>query len=317
MDRTLPLIALVGPTAVGKTALSLTLAEELNAEIISVDSMQVYKYMDIGTAKPSRQEQGRVQHHLIDVVYPDEEYHAGRFVKEAKQAITTIRGRGKQPLLVGGTGLYLKSLLDGIFEMPAIKKEVRKEIQLRLAEKGSAAMHGLLAEADPVMAAKIHPHDSQRISRGLEIFESTGVRWSDLLRKQQQEKKSLPCCLIGLTRSRTELYERINLRSSLMLENGLIEEGQKLLDMGYSATLKSMQSLGYRHVAAMLAGKRDFAETLACLARDTRHYAKRQYTWFTAMHGLKWFDCKDEAGIRAYLRAFLAKEKAGNNRSDL
>lgn len=306
MNRPLPLVALVGPTAVGKTAFSLSLAEELHAEIISVDSMQVYRYMDIGTAKPSREEQGRVPHHLIDVADPDEEYHAGRFVKEAKEAIATIRGRGGLPLLVGGTGLYLKSLLEGIFEMPVIDGKVRQDVQRRLAEQGTEAMHRLLAGIDPVMADRIHPHDSQRISRGIEIYESTGRRWSDLRQRQQQEEGGWSCCLVGLTRPRTLLYERIDLRSSLMLEGGLIEEVQKLLEMGYSSALKSMQSIGYRHVVEMLAGVRDFQETIDLLARDTRRYAKRQYTWFSGMKGLKWFDCDDEKGITAYIQAFLA-----------
>jgi tRNA dimethylallyltransferase len=313
MDSFAPLIALVGPTAVGKTALSLKLAEELHAEIISVDSMQVYKYMDVGTAKPDAEERGRVPHHLIDIAYPDEDYNAGRFVQDAESAIEAVRGRGRLPMLVGGTGLYLKSLLEGIFELPAIDHQIRGDVRRRLEKFGSAALHEKLAEIDPVMAAKLHPNDSQRITRAIEIFESTGIRWSDLL--LQQEKK-IPvrknCCIIGLTRSRTVLYQRIDRRSAHMLEKGLIEEVQKLLDMGYSANLKSMQAIGYRHVIEMISGKRGLDATVALLARDTRRYAKRQYTWFAGMHGLQWFDCEDKEAIRAGLLAYLNRERSGN-----
>lgn len=308
-DSSEPLIALVGPTAVGKTALSLELAEELQAEIVSVDSMQVYKLMDIGTAKPDADERGRVPHHLIDVAYPDEDYNAGRFVKEAEDVIRAIRGRGRLPLLVGGTGLYLKSLLAGILELPAVRLRVRENVRRRLEEYGPEALHRRLAEIDPAMAAKIHPHDRQRIARGIEIFESSGSRWSDLLQQQQRNSAIKNCCLIGLTRPKTALYQRIDRRAVLMMEKGLIEEVQKLLDMGYSADLKAMQAIGYRHVIEMLDGKRDFEATVALLARDTRRYAKRQYTWFAAMQGLQWFDCEDGETIRGRLRGFFEARK--------
>ncbi|MEJ2688865.1 MAG: tRNA (adenosine(37)-N6)-dimethylallyltransferase MiaA [Deltaproteobacteria bacterium] len=307
-----PLIALVGPTAVGKTALSLKLAEELGAEIISVDSMQVYKYMDIGTAKPNVEEQGRVPHHLIDIACPDEDYNAGRFVKDAENAIEAIRGRGRVPMLVGGTGLYLKSLLEGIFELPAIDRKIRSDVRRRLVKFGSEALHSRLTDIDPVMAAKLHPHDSQRITRGIEIFESTGIRWSDLLRQKEKKFPIKNCYIVGLTRQRSVLYQRIDLRSALMLEKGLIEEVQKLLDMGYSANLKSMQAIGYRHVIEMREGKRGFDATVALLARDTRRYAKRQYTWFSGMQGLQGFDCENEAAIRAGLLAYLENGHAGS-----
>lgn len=305
MNKPEPLIALVGPTAVGKTELSLELAEELNAEIISVDSMQVYKYMDIGTAKPDAEEQGRVVHHLIDVAYPDEDYNAGRFVHDAEAAIEAIRSRGRLPLLVGGTGLYLKSLLEGIFELPAIDPKIREEVSARLEKLGPEALHAKLAEIDPIMAARLHPHDRQRITRAIEIFEGTGTRWSEQLRRQEKKIPPRSCCLMGLTRPRNTLYERIDRRANLMLEMGLIEEVQKLLEMGYSAHLKSMQSIGYRHVIELLDGKRDREATVAHLARDTRRYAKRQYTWFAGMQGLRWFDCDDTEAVRARVRAYL------------
>lgn len=298
-------IALVGPTAVGKTELALGLAEKIESEIVSVDSMQVYRFMDIGTAKPSREEQQRVPHHLIDIVNPDETYHAGRFVTDATEAIGAIAARGRAPLLVGGTGLYLKSLLEGIFELPEIDAELRKEIEQRFKQYDSETLHRQLLLVDPEMAARIHPRDRQRIKRGLEIFEATGRPWSEHLR-QNQKQNPHNCLVIGLTLERSILYERINRRSGLMLETGLVEEVQNLLHMGYSAELKSMQSIGYRHTIEMLTGKRDLHETVLLLARDTRRYAKRQYTWFNRVPGIEWYDANDHKRIADRIAAYLA-----------
>jgi tRNA dimethylallyltransferase len=304
MRTTTPKIAIVGPTAIGKTALAIKLAEKIAAEIISVDSMQVYRYMDKGTAKPSNHELRRIPHHLIDVVFPDEIYHAGRFVDEAKAAIKIIESSGKIPLLVGGTGLYLKGLLEGIFELPEIAPQIRKHVQQRFEHLGSKTMHQMLTALDPSIASKIHPNDSQRIMRGMEIFEATGKPWSFFL---QQQKKKLPqnFLLIGLTAERTLLYERINRRSRLMIEEGLVEEVQNLLHMGYIATLHSMQSIGYRHVLEFLEKQRDMRQTIDLLARDTRRYAKRQYTWFRRMQQIEWFEYQDERKIFDRVRSFL------------
>jgi len=304
-DDSIKKIAVVGPTAVGKTELTLRLAERIDAEIVSVDSMQIYRYMDIGTAKPSREERQRVAHHLIDIVFPDEPYHAGRFVTDATAAIRAIAARGRTPLLVGGTGLYLKSLLEGIFELPEIDAEVRSEIEQRFKRYDAESLHRQLVLVDPEMAARIHQRDSQRIKRGLEIFEATGKPWSAHL-LQHQKRNLRNCLIIGLTLERSILYERINRRSSLMMEEGLVEEVQNLLNMGYSAGLKSMQSIGYRHTVEMLAGKRDLEETVLLLARDTRRYAKRQYTWFKRVPDLEWFDAGDYQRISDRIAAFLA-----------
>jgi len=304
MRTTAQKIAIVGPTAIGKTALAIKLAEKIGAEIISVDSMQVYRYMDIGTAKPSKEELRRIPHHLIDVVFPEEIYHAGRFVDEAKASMKIIESSCKIPLFVGGTGLYLKSLLEGIFELPQIPPQIRKHVQQRFEHLGAHAMHQLLTALDPSIASKIHPNDSQRIKRGVEIIEATGKPWSFYL---QQQKKSPPqdFLLIGLTAERTLLYERINRRSRLMIEEGLVEEVQNLLHMGYIASLHSMQSIGYRHVLEFLEKRRDMRQTIELLARDTRRYAKRQYTWFRRMQKIEWFECKEERKIFERVRTFL------------
>ena len=298
-------IAIVGPTAIGKTAFSISLAEHIGAEIISVDSMQVYRYMDIGTAKPSREERQRVSHHLIDVAFPDENYHTGRFVNDSRVAIQEIAGRGKIPLLVGGTGLYLKGLLEGIFELPEISPAIRMEIDRRCVEHGPKAMHQRLALVDPDMAAKIHPNDSQRIKRGLEIYEETGKTWSEHIQRQKNQKMS-NCLILGLTTAdRTVLYERINRRSCLMMEEGFVEEVQNLLNMGYSASLKTMQSIGYRHIIDFLNNKRNMHDTVLQLARDTRRYAKRQYTWFNRVPGLQWFESTAHEQMADRAMAFL------------
>lgn len=294
---------LVGPTAVGKTALALELASRYDAEIVSVDSMQVYRYLDIGTAKATPAERRQVPHHLIDIVEPDQDYNLARFLSDAAAARREIRARGRAVLFTGGTGLYLKGLLEGIFEFSHGDQQLRAELGKRLEEEGAAALHHELAVVDPESAARIHPHDQQRLLRALEIYRVGGVPWSQLLRESRQNallgRGEVP--VIALARPRDILYERINRRVEIMLEQGVIAEVRGLLDRGYSPDLPAMQAIGYRHMVEYLQGNWSLEQATELLARDTRRYAKRQLTWFNGMADLKWFAPDDLEGIYCLL----------------
>ena len=282
-------IAIIGPTAVGKTELSLRIAEHFSGEIISVDSMQVYKYMDIGTAKASPEELQRVPHHLIDIVTPDEDYNVTRFVDDALAAAKSIKERGHIAFLVGGTGLYLKGLTDGIFDMESVNSDTRNAFKEKLKKNGKEALYEELLRYDPKSAERIHPNDTQRLLRALEVFKTTGTPWSEHI-TQQAHAPTLPVCLkIGLMVDRKELYERINQRTQAMIDSGLITEVQNLIDMGYDCQLNPMQSIGYRHVCNYIQGKWSLEQSIELLARDTRRYAKRQLTWFNNDPGVQWF----------------------------
>lgn len=306
----LPILAIVGPTAIGKTDLSIEIAAELNCEIISVDSMQVYKYMNIGTAKIKQEEMKGIRHYLIDVAYPDEEYDAARFVRECSDAIVEIAQRGKTPLLAGGTGLYLKALTQGLFNGIPENEEIRSALRERLALEGSSKLHDELRSCDPVSANRIHPNDTNRILRGLEIYLASGTTWSEHLRKQKEEGEGgiiKNILQVGLTCERERLYKRINLRTEIMIEEGLEEEVQKLLEMGYDSSLNSMGSIGYRHMLNYLNGEWSYQEMIELLARDTRRYAKRQYTWFNKINNLEWFEVADSVAIKKRMKSWLNK----------
>lgn len=301
-----PVLVLIGPTAVGKTALSLALAERFSCEIVGLDSMQIYQHMDIGTAKATPEERARVPHHLIDVVNPDEEYHVARYVADATEACRQIIARGNRPLLVGGTGLYLKGLLEGLFEIPPVPESVRATLRKRLLEEGRAVLFAELSQCDPESATRIHPNDTHRLLRALEIFLATGQPWSEHLRKQKVQPALSNVLQLGLHCEREVLYERINLRVAQMVEEGLLGEVEKLLAMGYDPGLKSMQSIGYRHMVQFLKGEWDWDETLFLLARDTRRYAKRQMTWFGNDPHIRWVAPTDTAPIFECVEEFIA-----------
>ncbi|WP_419174808.1 tRNA (adenosine(37)-N6)-dimethylallyltransferase MiaA [Desulfosediminicola sp.] len=306
-----PVLALVGPTAIGKTDLSLEIARVCNCEIISVDSMQVYKFMDIGTAKIKPEEMAGIPHHLIDVAYPDEEYDAARFVKEAAAAIAAIIAKGKTPLLTGGTGLYLKALVDGLFAGVPEDREIREQLKLRAANEGTSKLHEELSLCDRISADRIHPNDTLRIIRGLEIYLASGVPWSEHLRRQKQSEQNgivNNILQVGLTCDRQKLYERINMRSEIMLEQGLEEEVMGLLKMGYHENLNSMKSIGYRHMLNFLSGLWNYEEMMEYLARDTRRYAKRQYTWFNKITDLEWFEVENKKIIIDHMSNWLQKQ---------
>lgn len=302
-----PVLALVGPTAIGKTDLSLLLAERFHCEIVSVDSMQVYRSMDIGTAKVSCEERARIPHHLIDVVDPDEEYDAACFVRDALQAIEDIHGRGRVPLLTGGTGLYLRALIEGLFSGIGHFPEIREQLQQRLINDGNEKLHEELTVYDCCSAERINVNDTHRLLRALEIYLGTGKPWSEHIKEHQRQRSSLFANIlqIGLTCERALLYRRIDLRTSLMLGSGLEEEVRGLIAKGYSPQLKAMQAIGYRHMSNYLSHIWSMEETERLLARDTRRYAKRQYTWFSAIPDLEWFDVQDQKGIIRRIDAWM------------
>ena len=286
-----PVLILIGPTAIGKTAMSLAIAEQFDCEIVSVDSMQVYRFMDIGTAKASAEERARVQHHLIDIIDPDEQYDAARFAIDAKAAIADIHHRNRLPLVTGGTGLYLRALLHGIFECLPADHDIRMELQQRIVEEGSGKLFRELTACDPVSASRIHINDSQRLVRAIEIYRLTGIPWSAHL--EQQRNTDFPCdtgniLQIGLTCERPVLYQRINQRCQKMVDNGLEKEVRGLLARGYRQDLPSLRSIGYRHMINFIEKIWTMDELVNYLARDTRRYAKRQYTWFNANRSVEW-----------------------------
>jgi tRNA dimethylallyltransferase len=286
-----PVLVLVGPTAVGKTSLSLQIAERYGAEIVSVDSMQIYRYMDIGTAKPTLEERGGIPHHLIDIVTPETPYDAAAFARDGAQAIAAIHERGRLPLLAGGTGLYLRALLEGLFEAPPIPEEVRQRLRERLEKNGVSALYQELAQVDPQSAERIARTDRQRMVRALEVYDATGISWSRHLELHKEKGAGLRFANvlhIGLTCERRQLYRRIDERCAAMIEAGLEEEVRSLLARGYHRQLKPMGAIGYRHMLDYLDGLCDEQTMLDLMRRDTRHYAKRQYTWFTRDEKVEW-----------------------------
>jgi tRNA dimethylallyltransferase len=284
------LVVILGPTGVGKSRLALDLAEEWGGEIISADSMQVYKYMDIGTDKPTPEDRKRVRHHLIDLVLPDQPFHAGLYRALGRRVIEQLSGRGKACFVVGGTGLYIKTLTCGLFHSPPIAAGVRERLKQEGEEKGSDFLYRRLTEVDPNTAARLHSHDLFRIVRALEVFESTGAPISFF--REQHRFGDTPYALLkmGLETNREELYRRIEERVDRMMERGFLEEVEGLMEIGYGAQLKPMQSLGYKQLIQVLLKKMERGEAIRQIKRDTRHYAKRQWTWFKSDPEVRWCD---------------------------
>ncbi|QDX94871.1 tRNA dimethylallyltransferase [Brevibacillus laterosporus] len=283
------LVVIVGPTAVGKTALSLQLAQQFNGEIISGDSMQVYRGMDIGTAKASDEERAIVPHHLIDIMNPDEEYSVAIFQQQARRLITQINQRNHLPIIVGGTGLYIQSVThDYQFSEADQDAEMRDRLQKYADVEGVEALHRRLREHDPITADRLHPNDVRRVIRAIEIYELTGKRMSDFQNQAAYSPYNLK--IIGLTMDRAKLYERVNQRVDVMIEAGLVEEVRILLDQGYSADLVAMQGLGYKELIPYLYGEITLDKAISDIKQRTRHFAKRQLTWFRRMPQLEWYD---------------------------
>jgi tRNA dimethylallyltransferase len=272
-------VLLSGPTAVGKSAAALELAENLGGEIVNGDSLQVYRYLDIGTAKPDIAERARVPHHLFDILEPDEPFNAPDFQVRADSVIAAVDSRGRFPLVVGGTGLYLKALLYGLCEMPEPDPEIRAELERRLAQEGSPALHLELAARDPEMAARLFPNDRTRVLRALETVLSTGRSLAWFQERHRFRAERYRFLHLWLDLERAELYRRIDLRVEKMLAAGLLDEVRGLLDRGFSPELKPLQSIGYRQAIAYLEGRLGYDEMVADIQQATRRYAKRQLTW--------------------------------------
>lgn len=307
-DNRPPLLVLVGPTAVGKTALSLQLAKAFDAEIISGDSMQVYRGMDIGTAKLPPDQRAGIPHHLIDILAPDEPFSVSLFQQLCAGKIAEIHARGKLPMLVGGTGLYVESVCyEYAFHGETGDEALREQLRHYAREHGAQALHDRLAAVDPASAARIHPNDERRVVRALEVWETTGRPLSEAQAQRRGDDKRSPyrLCLIGLTMDRAALYRRIDERVDAMLAAGLVGEVQALLDAGVPRTAVSMQGLGYKEIAAYLHGEMDGLAAVDLLKRDTRHYAKRQLSWFRHMKELVWVEV-DEAKKSDLFRAICA-----------
>lgn len=285
------LLIIVGPTAVGKTDFSLTLAQEIKGEIISADSMQIYRQMDIGTAKPTPFERATVRHHLIDCISPAQEFTVADYQGMVEQLIPEIVQRGGIPMLVGGTGLYVQAVTEG-FIFPEMETDwaFREEMHLLAAEKGAEAVHAKLAEVDPELAEKLHPNDLRRVIRGIEVFRQTGQTSTYFQKQALLAPPRYNTIKIGLTRPREELYERINRRVDLMIGEGLVAEVEGLLQAGYSPDLISMQGLGYKEIVAYLEKRLTLEEAINLLKQNTRHFAKRQITWFKRDSEIVWMN---------------------------
>jgi tRNA dimethylallyltransferase len=300
------LLVLVGPTAVGKTKLSLELAHKYNCEIISGDSMQVYRGMDIGTAKISVEEQEHIPHHLIDILEPNESFSVAAFQQLAGDLIAEIHSRNKLPFIVGGTGLYIESLCYNFqFSEAASDEPFRQEHAQFLEQFGEQALHDKLKQVDPVSAQRLHPNNTRRIIRALEILHVTGTTLSAQLAGQTRQSP-YDLCIIGLTMDRALLYKRIELRIDQMLNEGLVEEVRQLLDRGFSKELVAMQGLGYKEIISYLEGECSLTEAITLLKRDTRHYAKRQLSWFRHMKDIHWIDVTKFTNFSTHLQAINA-----------
>ncbi|HBI94311.1 MAG TPA: tRNA (adenosine(37)-N6)-dimethylallyltransferase MiaA [Terrisporobacter glycolicus] len=287
--KKIPLIILTGPTAVGKTALSIELAKDLNAEIISADSMQIYEYMDIGSAKVTKEEMEGVTHHMIDEVKPDFPFSVSEFQERANKYIKEVANKGKNVLVTGGTGLYLNSLIYNMdFAKSNSNSKIREELEKELKDKGIDYMHDKLKSLDSEAACRIHKNNTKRVIRALEVC-LDGKKMQDFSNDLRYNEEYLPIIIV-LNRDREILYNRINKRVDIMMESGLIEEVKKLLSMGYDKNLISMQGIGYKEIIKYLEGEYTLDEAVEIIKRDSRRYAKRQITWFKRYKDSEWFD---------------------------
>ncbi|WP_170302526.1 tRNA (adenosine(37)-N6)-dimethylallyltransferase MiaA [Desulfosarcina widdelii] len=300
------IVVVCGPTGSGKTGLAIGLAQQFGGEIVGADSMQIYRTMDIGTAKPTPAEQAQAAHHMIDILDPDEDFDAAMYADAADRAIDGIVGRDRLPLVVGGTGFYIKALVYGLFEEGPSDPEIRRRLKRSVQSEGSAALHRRLAVLDDRAAARIHPNDAYRIVRALEVFEITGQPLSDFQRQHRFQDQRFDALFLGVTWPRPILYDRIDRRVDRMMDQGLEAEVRGLLARGYGPQLKSMQSLGYRHLTAFIDGRTSLDETVRTLKRDHRRYAKRQLTWFRANPAVHWMTPETPQAAVDRIGKFLA-----------
>ena len=300
------IIVIVGPTGAGKTGFAINLARRFNGEIVGADAMQIYRFMDIGTAKPTPAEQAAAPHHMIDIVDPDQEFDAAAYAKLATGTIRQIIARGRTVFVVGGTGFYIKALIHGLFEEGSSDPAVRRRLKQQAESEGSGVLHQRLQQVDSTAAEKIHPNDTYRIIRALEVFEVTGEPLTVFHQRHGFREQRFNTLELGLSWPRPVLYERINRRVDMMVSQGFEDEVRQLLARGYGMDLKSMQSLGYRHLATVIRGDVNLAEAVATLKRDHRRYAKRQLTWFGVRQSVRWLNPDQTALAGDLIRAFIS-----------
>jgi len=287
----IPLMVIAGPTAAGKSEVAVEVARRLNGEIVSADSMLIYRYMDIGTAKPSVEEMQGVPHHLIDIIEPDKDFTVAIFQSLAREAIKSIYLRGKMPLLVGGTGFYIDAVLyDYDFSGARVDEEFRKSLHLKAQQNGNEAVHNLLEAVDPAAATRIHTNDLKRTIRALEIYRQTGATGALLRNNNRQAYQAYDILFIALNYERETLYKRIEARVDKMIDRGLVTEVQSLLDAGYHRDLVAMQGLGYKEFVGYLYNEYSLDEAVQLVKRNTRRFAKRQLTWFRRYSSINWID---------------------------
>lgn len=300
------MIVVLGPTATGKSELGLLLAKAFGGEIVNADSMQVYKLMDIGTAKPPPHVRKEVPHHMIDLVFPDEPFSAGQYKTLGRKAIEEILSRGHVPLVVGGTGLYIRALLEGLIEGLKGNEGIRKALYEEAKKIGNLGLWKRLAEIDPEAARRIHPHDLYRIVRALEIYESTRIPPSQLRQAHGFRERPYETLKIGLFKPREELYRRIEERVDEMIKQGLVDEVKGLLEKGYGPELNSMKAIGYREIIRYLMGEISLEGAIRLIKLHTRHFAKRQMTWFKKDPEVQWVRYPDEVDrIFELVKGFL------------
>lgn len=302
------IVIVLGPTAVGKSALALRLAERFGGEIVNADSQQVYRYLDIGTGKPSPAERRRMTHHLIDVVDPDEEFNVARFRQLASAAIDDIAARRRRAIVCGGTGLYLKALTHGLFEGPGHHAAIRRRLEHEIETGGLASLYQRLTQIDPPTFHSIHPNDRQRIVRALEVFEATGKPISVWQQEHRFQEAPFEVLKIGLSLERGELYDLINRRSEQMVQAGLLDEVRDLQRRGYSLDLHPLRSVGYAQMGKVVRGELTLEAALVEMQQETRHLAKRQLTWFRGDKEVGWFEPRQEDEIGGVVRSFFAHE---------
>ncbi|MFY9705779.1 MAG: tRNA (adenosine(37)-N6)-dimethylallyltransferase MiaA [Desulfobacterales bacterium] len=307
-----PVLVICGPTGIGKTTAAIAAAETFGGEVISADSLQVYRFMDIGTAKPTAEERARAPHHLIDVVDPDDEFDAARFSQAAREIALAMDRRGAVPIVAGGTGLYIKAMLYGLFRAKPPDSLTRQRLRQEAAEVGSEVLHRRLAVIDAQAADRIHPHDTFRIVRALETATATGEPITDHHRRHGFRESFFRVMKIGLEMDRQALYDRIDRRVDAMIDAGLLDEVRGLLSRGYGGDLKSMQSLGYRHMVAFTSGRLTWEEAVRTLKRDTRRFAKRQLTWFRADKEIVWSAPENIRVLFPKIEAFLRNDGCTN-----
>jgi tRNA dimethylallyltransferase len=305
-----PVVVVTGPTASGKSAIAVDLAERFRGEIVNADSVQVFRFMDIGTAKPSPSERERVPHHLYDIANPDEPYSAGRYAKDARHAAKAIHARDRIVFLTGGTGLYIRAFLDGLIEtgnvIPGLRKQLEEE-QARAAEEGDPGrLHRRLAEIDAEAAERIHPNDVRRTVRALEIHQQSGTRASSVRDAHGFRDRPFRVLHLSIDPGREILNKRIEVRADAMIEAGLLREVRDLRDRGYAADLRPMQAIGYRHIQPVVDGSDTLANAVESMKVDTRRFARRQRTWIRPLPDVYWHDPADPEAIVERVEAFLS-----------